>query len=163
MSEEFEYLVTADAGEPGTVLARARLAHRQAELLSALVAGGPTPPGFDPEQLRIQASGLVAKRRDTVARVAPELPPLLGGRFAADFSRYAAGVPMTGGYRTDALAFARWVLDHGADLTRHQHSGLMRWYADRAGPTAPRRRTLVRLRAPLGVIGRQGRRPGGGH
>ncbi len=162
MSEEYEYLVAADAGEPGTVLARARLAHRQAELLAALVAGGPTPPGFVPEQLRIQAAGLAAKRRDTVARVAPELPALLGGRFAADFGRYATGTPMTGGYRTDALAFVRWVLDHDKELTKHQNSALLRWYGDRAGP-APRRRIRARLRAPLGAVGRLGGRPGGGH
>lgn len=165
MSEEYEYLVprlSEDAGEPGTAPARARLARRQAELLSALVAGGPLPPGFDAGQVRVQAGGLAAKRRESVARVAPELPVLLGGRFGPAFRRYTAATPPTGGHRADAVAFAAWVLCHEEGLTAGQRRGLARWHADRTG-TAPRGAVLARLRAPLESIGRRARRSGGGH
>lgn len=161
MSERYEYLVAGDAGEPGTAAARSRLAQRQAELLSALVAGGPLPPGFDPVQVRIQAGGLTAKRLETVAKVAPELPVLLGDRFGPEFRRYAAGAPMTGGYRADALAFASWLLDGDTEMTHRQRLGLVRWHRDRAGATPPGRLRLV-LGTPLGWIGRLGGRPGGG-
>lgn len=69
--------------------ARAALARAQAELLTALVAGGEAPPGFDAERLRIQTAGLVAKRRGAAARLRPDLVMLLGGDFAAEFDAYA--------------------------------------------------------------------------
>ncbi|KJK59063.1 hypothetical protein [Saccharothrix sp. ST-888] len=112
MSEHFEYL--AEGGDPELVVARARLARRQAELLSALVAGGPVPEGFDREQVRIQAQGLLAKRRDTVARVAPEVPRILGAQYRPLFRRYARQGPAVGGYRADARAFAEWAVDWAA-------------------------------------------------
>ncbi|MDH6125899.1 hypothetical protein P3T39_002856 [Kitasatospora sp. GP82] len=112
MSEHFEYLVRA--GDPELVVARAGLARRQAELLTALVAGGPVPEGFDQEQVRIQARGLLAKRRDTVARVAPEIPRLLGADYGLLFGRYARQGPAVGGYRADARAFAEWAVDWAA-------------------------------------------------
>ncbi|MCD0483081.1 hypothetical protein LO771_11870 [Streptacidiphilus sp. ASG 303] len=160
MSEEYEYLVARGAGEPGTVLARTRLAHRQAELLAALVAGGPLPDGFDAAQVRVQAAGLAAKRRDTVAKVAPELPVLLGGGFAPAFRRYAEGSALSGGYRADALAFARWALDHADGMTKRQRRALERWYADRAGP-APRRTVRALLGSLPGSLAGPSPRPGG--
>ena len=111
MSERLEYLARADSGEdPELTVARAGLAERQSALLAALVAGGPLPAGFDPAQVRAQAVGLAAKRRDTVARVAPELTVLLGPAFGPLFLRYAQQHPQDGGYRADARAFARWAL-----------------------------------------------------
>jgi len=106
MSEHFEYLVRA--GDPELVLARAGLARRQAELLAALVADGPVPDGFDRRQVHVQARGLAAKRRDTVARVAPEVQRILGAEFGPLFLRYARRGPSSGGYRADARAFAEW-------------------------------------------------------
>ncbi|WP_455551031.1 hypothetical protein [Kitasatospora cineracea] len=112
MSEHHEYLIR-DRADAELALARLELAHRQEELLAALTAGGPAPAGFDPEQLRVQAAGLLAKRRETVGHLMPELPDLLGADFAPLFARYAAGRPLTGGYRADARAFAEWALDSG--------------------------------------------------
>ncbi|MEV0533432.1 hypothetical protein [Kitasatospora sp. NPDC050463] len=103
--------MTAPTGEAGDLTAaRAALARRQEELLAALVAGGPVPPGFDPAQVRAQSAGLAAKRRDTTAKVAPELPRLLGRRYGPLFLAYAGTHPQTGGYRADARAFAAWAL-----------------------------------------------------
>lgn len=103
--------MTAPTDEVGDLTAaRAALARRQEELLAALVAGGPVPPGFDPAQVRAQSAGLAAKRRDTTAKVAPELPRLLGRQFGPLFLTYAGTHPQTGGYRADARAFAAWAL-----------------------------------------------------
>lgn len=87
--------------------ARAALARAQAELLTALVAGGEAPPGFDAERLRIQTAGLVAKRRGAAARLRPDLVMLLGGDFAAEFDAYARGRPRPpGGSHADVRDFA---------------------------------------------------------
>ncbi len=108
MSEHDEYLIRT--GDPDLVVARAALAGRQSELLTALVAGGPVPAGFDERQVRIQIHGLAAKRRDTVARVDPALELILGHEYGPLFLRYAATHPMADGYRADARRFADWAL-----------------------------------------------------
>lgn len=108
MSEHDEYLIRT--GDPELVLARAELARRQGELLTALVAGGPIPAGFDEQRVRVQIHGLAAKRRDTVSRVDPTLELILGHEYGPLFLRYATAHPMAGGYRTDARAFAEWAL-----------------------------------------------------
>jgi hypothetical protein len=114
MSERLEYLARAGTGEDAELtVARAGLAERQHALMAALVAGGPLPAGFDPGQVRAQAIGLAAKRRDTVARVVPELALLLGPAFGPAFLRYAQQHPQDGGYRADARAFAQWALADG--------------------------------------------------
>ncbi|MGW4381947.1 hypothetical protein [Kitasatospora sp. NPDC004531] len=139
MSERDEYLIR-DRADAELALSRRRLAARQEELLTALVAGGPAPAGFDPAQLRTQAEGLLAKRRETVGHLMPELPDLLGADFAPLFRRYAAGRPLTGGYRADARAFAEWALD--AAPTAPWHSALHRLLhpaARRWGRLLPRR------------------------
>ncbi|MFI6445178.1 hypothetical protein [Kitasatospora sp. NPDC050543] len=112
-----EYLARGEDAE--LVLARAGLARRQHALLAALVAGGPVPAGFDPRQVRAQAIGLAAKRRDTVARVCPELPRVVGPSFGPLFLRYAQQHPQSGGYRADARAFARWALTAPHRPERH--------------------------------------------
>ncbi|RKE21647.1 hypothetical protein BX266_5046 [Streptomyces sp. TLI_171] len=132
MSEQTEYLIR-DRADAELALARRNLAQRQEQLLTALVAGGPAPAGFDPAQLRTQAAGLLAKRRETVGHLMPELPELLGADFAPLFARYAAGRPLTGGYRADARAFADWALDAApgaswhAALHRLLHPAESRW------------------------------------
>jgi len=123
-SERYEYVVR-ERGDAELLLARTELARRQGELLTALVAGGPVPEGFDPDQVRIQAHGLATKRRDTVAHVAPELRALLGADYSELFLRYAAGRPQTGGYRADARAFAEWAL--AAEPGAGWHGELRRW------------------------------------
>ncbi|WP_323189285.1 hypothetical protein [Kitasatospora sp. NBC_00240] len=146
MSEGLEYL--ARGADAELVVARAALARRQAALLAALVAGGPPPPGFDPEQIRAQALGLAAKRRDTVAKVVPELPQLLGPAFGPLFLRYARQRPQDGGYRADGRAFAEWLLADGHRAGEPAGAGP-------PGPTeepAPdRRRALESWLAPAGT------------
>ncbi|BAJ31292.1 hypothetical protein KSE_55170 [Kitasatospora setae KM-6054] len=139
MSEQHEYLIR-DRADAELALARVHLAHRQERLLAALVAAAPPPPGFDPEQLRVQAEGLRAKRRETVGHLLPELPELLGPDFAPLFARYAAGRPLTGGYRADALAFAEWALA-AEPAARWQPAlrRLLRPAASRWGRLLPRR------------------------
>ncbi|NEC66864.1 DUF692 domain-containing protein, partial [Streptomyces sp. SID9727] len=85
----------------------------QTALLSALVAGTPAPEGFDPRRLRVQGRALAAKRADVVAKVAPELPEILGAGYRAAFLAYAGARPMASGYRRDALDFAEHLLIAG--------------------------------------------------
>lgn len=133
------------AEDPGLTAARAALAGRQHALLAALVAGGPVPPGFDHDQVRAQAAGLAAKRRGTAAKVAPELPRLLGGRYGPLFLDYARSHPQTGGYRDDARAFARWALAEGG-LDAGARRAVEHWLRPVPGPDGP----LRRLRRALG-------------
>ncbi len=141
--------LSADAVS-ATDAARARLAARQTELLTALVAGGPVPPGFDPAQVRAQATGLAAKRRDTAAKVVPDLPRLLGAQYGPLFLAYARGNPQTGGYRADARAFAEWALTGRPEPSEDQRRDLERWLRPapedrserRPGPLARLRRAL---------------------
>lgn len=117
--------------------ARERLALRQASLLSALVAGAPAPEGFDRARLRVQARALAAKRADVVAKIAPELPRILGSRFREEYLAYAAGHPLSGGYRQDALAFARHLLDAGQPAGPVERRELRRWWRQRSGHRPP--------------------------
>ncbi|MFD4575614.1 DUF692 family multinuclear iron-containing protein [Streptomyces sp. NPDC058417] len=129
---------------------RQRLGLAQAALLSALVAGTPVPEGFDRVRLGVQARALAAKRADVVAKVAPELPLILGGGYRAAFLAYAQGNPMRGGYRQDALDFAGRLLLHGDLAEGRARRELRRWWLDRSGP-APRPGSR------LGRVGQVGR------
>ncbi|MFJ3858195.1 DUF692 domain-containing protein [Streptomyces sp. NPDC090085] len=124
---------TADDG------ARTRVALGQAALLSALVAGTPVPEGFDRARIRVQARALAAKRADVVAKLAPELPVILGGRgpYREAFLTYAKTRPMTAGYRRDALDFAEHLLvrDLPADLAARRR--LTSWWRERSGARPP--------------------------
>ncbi|RZS82693.1 hypothetical protein EV189_3088 [Motilibacter rhizosphaerae] len=87
--------------------ARAALAEAQAELMAALVAGGPPPDGFDARQVRAQADALVGKRRMVVAALRPDLVRACGDGFARAFAEYAATRPRPPeGALADADAFA---------------------------------------------------------
>ncbi len=149
-----EPAVQEPAAEPefrgGTEPARTRVALGQAALLSALVAGTPVPEGFDRLRIRVQARALAAKRADVVARLAPELPVILGGRdpYRESFLAYAKGRPMTAGYRRDALDFAEHLLIRDLPADPAARRRLTSWWRDRAGARPPRRivrwaRTLV--------------------
>ncbi|MFJ3232050.1 DUF692 domain-containing protein [Streptomyces sp. NPDC086787] len=127
---------------PGTISpaadeARERLALAQTAVLSSLVAGTPVPEGFDRTRMGVQARALAAKRAGVVAKVAPELPRILGDGYRPAFLAYAHTHPMSGGYRRDALDFAGSLLS--AD--RIENAGVRRelreWWLDRSGP-APR-------------------------
>ncbi|MFD7913508.1 DUF692 domain-containing protein [Streptomyces sp. NPDC059752] len=145
----------ADPGpgtDPGPVeeSVRTRVALGQAALLSALVAGTPVPEGFDRRRIRVQARALAAKRADVVAKLAPELPVILGGPdpYREAFLSYAKSRPMTSGYRRDALDFAEDLLIRDLPADPAARRRLTTWWRDRAGARPPRRivrwaRTLV--------------------
>ncbi|WP_330261545.1 DUF692 domain-containing protein [Streptomyces sp. NBC_00539] len=131
------------AGVPETVTdsLRTRLGLQQAALLSALVAGTPVPEGFDRQRIRVQARALAAKRASVVAKVAPELPALLGGgdAYRTAFLGYARGRPMRAGYRRDALDFAEHLLIRGLPADPAARRRLTAWWRERAGARPPRR------------------------
>ncbi|MFE0640800.1 DUF692 family multinuclear iron-containing protein [Streptomyces sp. NPDC058877] len=125
--------------------ARQRLAVAQAALLSALVAGTPVPEGFDTRRVGVQIRALAAKRAGVVAKVAPELPEILGPGFRPAFLAYARSRPMDGGYRRDALDFAAHLLLTGPPEDPTARRLLTEWWQDRSGNRPPGRATrLVR-------------------
>ncbi|MET9835720.1 DUF692 domain-containing protein [Streptomyces sp. NPDC006385] len=130
-----------DAIEP----ARQRLALAQAALLSALVAGTPVPEGFDRVRLGVQARALAGKRADVVAKVAPELPVILGDGYRRAFLAYGHGHPMTDGYRRDALDFAGYLLAEGRLEDARVRARVREWWLERSGPRPRSRRPGVRL------------------
>ncbi|MFI1504022.1 DUF692 domain-containing protein [Streptomyces sp. NPDC020597] len=152
-------VAVAAGAAPGTAAGEAtrqRLGLAQTALLSALVAGTPVPEGFDRVRLGVQARALAAKRADVVAKVAPELPLILGSGYRAAFVAYAQGHPMHAGYRQDALDFAARLLEEGRPADGRARRELRRWWLDRSGP-APRRRRRLGLGLGLG-LGQAGRR-----
>ncbi|WP_405437697.1 DUF692 domain-containing protein [Streptomyces avidinii] len=132
---------TVEEPRPVEESARTRVALGQAALLSALVAGTPVPEGFDRRRIRVQARALAAKRADVVARLAPELPAILGGLepYREAFLSYAKGRPMTAGYRRDALDFAEDLLIRDLPADPVARRRLTSWWRDRTGARPPRR------------------------
>ncbi|MFJ7769497.1 DUF692 domain-containing protein [Streptomyces sp. NPDC097107] len=123
---------------------RQRLALAQAALLSALVAGTPVPEGFDRVRLGVQARALAGKRADVVAKVAPELPVILGAGYRPSFLAYARKRPMTGGYRRDALDFVEHLVRAGRPLDAEVRIELREWWLERSGPVPRSERPGVR-------------------
>jgi hypothetical protein len=99
-------------------LARERLGRLQAELVRALVAQGPTPPGFDEKRLRAAAHSLVSKRREALERAWPSLTESLRDSFVEKFTNYAEAEPLPACAvpLADGRAFLRW-LDARAPLS----------------------------------------------
>ncbi|WP_107484643.1 DUF692 domain-containing protein [Streptomyces sp. MJM1172] len=131
--------------------ARTRVGLAQAALLSALVAGTPVPEGFDRQRIRVQSRSLAAKRAGVVAKVAPELPGILGGEkaYREAFLAYARNRPMNGGYRRDALDFAEHLLIRELPADPADRRRLTAWWQERAG-TRPARRIVRWARALVG-------------
>jgi uncharacterized protein (UPF0276 family) len=138
------------ADAPVAEATRQRLGLAQASLLSALVAGTPVPEGFDRARVGVQARALAAKRADVVAKVAPELPVVLGRAYRPAFLAYAQTRPMRAGYRRDALDFAEHLLLGDSLAEGRARRELRHWWLDRSGP-APRQRSR------WGRVGQMGR------
>lgn len=136
-------------GDPEAL--RDRVAVAQTSLLSALVAGTPAPEGFDHRRLGVQSRALAAKRADVVAKVAPELPQILGHGYREAFLAYARSRPMSAGYRRDALDFAEQLLIAGRPSNEAARRRLTRWWQDRTAPRPPRRTTRL-VRAARSVL-----------
>ncbi|MFF4360549.1 DUF692 domain-containing protein [Streptomyces sp. NPDC001604] len=145
VAEAAEAVVGSVAAAPATDAARQRLGLAQAALLSALVAGTPVPEGFDRVRLRVQARALAGKRADVVAKVAPELPVILGETYRPAFLAYAQRHPMTGGYRRDALDFAGQLLLDGRLEEGRARRELREWWLERSGPVPRSQRPAVRM------------------
>lgn len=96
--------VSEDGEDGSTDPARQRLALAETSLLSALVAGTPVPEGFDRRRLRVQSRALSVKRAGVVAKVAPELPEILGveatARRSSATPRAAPCAPVTAATRS---------------------------------------------------------------
>ena len=90
------------------------LAARQAELVAALVAGGPDPAGFDADRLAVARRALLRKRAGEVAAVWPLLATSPRMDWSATFTAFAASRAPAGALRD------------GWDLARelHRRSGL---------------------------------------
>ncbi|MGW5490763.1 DUF692 domain-containing protein [Streptomyces olivaceoviridis] len=121
---------------------RERVGVAQTAVLSSLVAGTPVPEGFDRVRMGVQARALAAKRAGVVAKVAPELPVILGPGYRETFLEYARQRPMRGGYRLDALDFAGHLLKLGRPADAGARRELRDWWLHRSGP-APRKRGFV--------------------
>ncbi|WP_335938800.1 DUF692 domain-containing protein [Streptomyces sp. PTD5-9] len=143
----------AGGARSATEEARDGLAAAQTALLSALVAGAPAPPGFDERRLGVQTRALAVKRAGVVAKVAPELPEILGADYRPAFLAYAGSRPMSGGYRRDALDFAEELLSTGRPADAAARRRLTHWWRDRAGARPPRRATLLLRAARAALLG----------
>ncbi|MDH2391080.1 DUF692 family protein [Streptomyces sp. HNM0663] len=131
----------ANAADEADDAVRVRLGIGQAAVLSALVAGTPAPEGFDSRRMRVQSRALSAKRADVVAKVAPELPEILGGGYRDAFLAYARNRPMRSGYRRDALDFAAHLLASGRVTDVRVRRRLTLWHDERAAARPPLRAT----------------------
>jgi uncharacterized protein (UPF0276 family) len=135
----------APPAQDSTKSARQRLGLAQAALLSSLVARTPVPEGFDRVRLGVQSRALTRKRADVVAKVAPELPRILGAGYRRAFFSYARTRPLTGGYRRDALDFAGHLLLDGKPEDADARRQLTVWWQERSGPKPPSGRPVARL------------------
>jgi hypothetical protein len=88
----------------------AGLAARQAELVAALVAGGPLPSGFDPGRLAVARRALLRKRAGEAAALWPLLAASLESAWPEVFTASVAGRAPAG------------ALDDGWGLSRALHS-----------------------------------------
>ncbi|WP_103350496.1 hypothetical protein [Amycolatopsis sp. CA-128772] len=96
-------------------MTRAELARRQAELLQALLADGPPPPGFDPSRLKVEATVLRRKHGRVLAYQRPELTEALGDRYGPLFAEFNEGRPKKATERSGAYAdeFVTWLIERG--------------------------------------------------
>ncbi|MET8529790.1 hypothetical protein [Micromonospora sp. NPDC005172] len=128
------------------------LAARQAELVAALVAGGPPPAGFAAGPLAAARAALLGKRAGEVARHWPLLAARLGAAWLSTFAAWAADRPTAGSLR-DGWDLARDLRHRGtlppsgADELAVREAGLRY-----DGHTAPRPRRLPAVARADGAI-----------
>ena len=138
---------------------REELARTQASLVAALVAGAPTPPGFDEQLVRATAASLRVKRAGEVAHAWPALATSLGPQWMSTFASWAAGRPPAGSLR-DGWELARSLDRQGtlADAARVELATreVRLRYAD-DGPPRPRRLPAVRRVGAVVVLQLAGR------
>ncbi len=107
---------------------RAALANAQRDLLAALVAEAPVPPGFDTARIRLQARALLAKRARTAAAHHPWLAEELGPDYLPRFTHFAGGRPRPAGSggHADARAFEEFLRGRGELPGPPRHSSMSR-------------------------------------
>jgi hypothetical protein len=97
----------------GSSPAPSGLADRQAQLVAALVAGGPVPAGFDACRLAVARRALLRKRAGETAAVWPLMAASLGCDWPRAFAAHAEGRPPAGALR-DGWDLARALHARGA-------------------------------------------------
>jgi hypothetical protein len=106
----------------------------QADLVRALVAGGPAPAGFDAAAVEAAARSLIGKRRREAARAWPAVSACLGEEYGAFFDAHARRTPppLEGGPLADGRAFVRSIpwgrLDDAARLEVLHHDAAGSWF-----------------------------------
>jgi hypothetical protein len=128
------------------------LGRRQAELVSALVAAGPLPAGFDPRRVAAARRALLRKRAGEVARTWPLLAAGYGPDWPAAFVAWADGRAPRGALR-DGWDLARETANRGglaAPAAEELAAREAAWRYD--GRAAPRRRRLPAVRRPPGAV-----------
>lgn len=128
------------------------LAARQADLVAALTAGAPVPPGFDGRLVGAARAALLRKRSAEVAHHWPVLAAQLGAGWTRSFAAWAATRPTRGSLR-DGWDLARHLATAGTlpaaadeELARREAT----WRYD--GRTAPRRRRWLTVRRVGGTV-----------
>jgi hypothetical protein len=125
------------------------LGRRQADLVAALVAGGPLPAGFDPHRVDAARRALLRKRAGEVARAWPMLAAAHGSGWVDAFAAWAAGRPPLGSLR-DGWDLARTRAGLAEPAARELAAREAAWRYD--GRSAPRRRWLPAVRRPPGAV-----------
>lgn len=118
------------------------LAARQRALVAALVAGAPTPDGFDGHLVDIARAALLRKRAGEVAHHWPLLAVGLGDGWTATFAQWASGRAPLGGLR-DGWDLARSLRAEGrlaGPAAEELAAREVSWRYD--GDSPPRRRRL---------------------
>ncbi|MFI7596207.1 hypothetical protein [Micromonospora sp. NPDC049359] len=139
-------------GAPEGPAPRPGLAARQAELVAALVAGGPSPAGFAVGPLAAARAALLNKRAGEVARHWPLLAAGLGPAWLSTFVDWAAGRPTAGSLR-DGWDLARTLRGRAALPPSGAEELAVREAALRYdGHTAPRPRRLPAVARVGGAI-----------
>ncbi|WP_084216473.1 hypothetical protein [Pseudonocardia spinosispora] len=133
-------------------MSKSTLAQAQAALVSALVAGGPLPTGFDTDRVAVAQHALRRKRAGEVARVWPILAASLGDAWIPCFCRWSAGKPPRGSLR-DGWDLARELADRDQLSPRAARELAFRDTVMRYdGRRDPRRRMLPTIRRVPGGL-----------